>query len=328
MKKIIVSGIQPTGPLHIGNYLGSLKNFLELQNDKNFECYFFIADYHSLTEDFNPREKHKQILELAKEFLAAGLDPKKCVLFRQSDIPEVTELGWIFNCVTPLSYLERMTQYKDKSKRQKQNINVGLLDYPVLQAADILIYGKDKEVGVPVGEDQVQHIELTRSIARMFNKKFGKTFKEPRALLTKTPRVMSLLEPKKKMSKSLGADHCILLSDSPKDIERKIKRAVTATSAGNKMSPGVKNLFLLLENFGHKNDLLKFEKDYRKGIIRYSELKSAVAEQISNSFEGFRNKKRGLKEENVEKIFKNGAEKAKKIAEKTIKDVRKKVGLF
>lgn len=324
----IVSGIQPTGPLHIGNFLGSLKNFLELQN--KLKCFFFTADYHSLTEDFNPKDKNKQILELGAEMLAIGLNPKKCALFFQNQVPEVVELGWIFNCITPLSHLERMTQYKDKAGRQKKNINVGLLDYPVLQAADILIYGKDKEVGVPVGEDQIQHIELTRVIARLFNNRFGKTFKEPKILLTKTPRIMSLLEPTKKMSKSLGEEHCIFLSDEPKVIERKIKRAVTATSSKKKMSPGVKNLFALLENFGAKSDIKKFEKDYKDGTIKYSELKSVLSKRIADTFKDFRNKKKELMKnpKKVVRIFDDGAKDARKIARETIKDVRKKVGLI
>ncbi|NQU83490.1 MAG: tryptophan--tRNA ligase, partial [Parcubacteria group bacterium] len=217
--------------------------------------------------------------------------------------------------------------YKDKAGRQEKNINVGLLDYPVLQAADILIYGKNNQVSVPVGEDQVQHVELTRSIARMFNNRFGKIFKEPEVSLTKTPRLMSLLEPEKKMSKSLGADHCIFMSDEPKVIEKKIKRAVTATGTGKKMSPGVKNLFVLLENFGTQNDIKKFEKEYKEGQIKYSEMKSVIANRIADEFKDFRNKKKKLKNNDVEKIFRTGAKKAQKIAQETMNEVRKKVGL-
>lgn len=318
MSKIIVSGIQPTGKLHIGNYLGSLKNFLELQ--KKFDCYFFIADYHSLTENFDPKEKKEQILELGAEFLSAGINPKKCKLFSQSSIPEVTELAWIFNCITPLTHLERMTQYKDKAGRQEKNINVGLLDYPILQAADILIYGPGKDVIVPVGEDQVQHIELTRNVARFFNKRFGKTFKEPEPMLTKTPRIMSLLEPEKKMSKSLGKKHCIFLADKPEVIESKIRKAVSTPE-------GIKNLFILLENFGTPKDVNKFKNEHKKGTMKNSELKDVLAKRIADTFKTFRNKKSKLKNKDIEKILKTGAKPAKKLAENTMKEVRKKVGL-
>jgi tryptophanyl-tRNA synthetase len=330
MKKLIVSGIQPTGPLHIGNYLGSIKNFVKLQNDKKFESYFFIADYHSITENFNPKEKSAQILNLMAEYLAIGLDPKKCVLFAQSGVPEVTELAWMFNCVTPISFLERMTQYKDKAARQKENINTGLFDYPVLQAADILIYGKDTPVFVPVGQDQIQHVELTRDIAKFFNNKFGKTFAEPQPLLTPIPRLMSLLEPERKMSKSLGADHCIFLFDEPEEIERKIKRAVTSTDPGGEMSAGVKNLFLLLENFGSKKDYLKFKKEYDEKTIRYSDLKQVLAKSIADYFADFREARKKLLKNpaKIMKIFSSGAVKSRKLAQKTMKDVRKKTGLI
>lgn len=336
MKKLIVSGIQPTGPLHIGNYLGSIKNFVALQNDKKFESYFFIADYHSLTENFNQKpegspsgEKSAQILNLMAEFLAIGLDPKKCVLFAQSGVPEVTELAWMFNCLTPISFLERMTQYKDKAARQKENINAGLFTYPVLQAADILIYGEENPVFVPVGQDQVQHIELARDIAKFFNNKFGKTFAEPQPLLTQTPRVMGLSEPKRKMSKSLGADHCIFLFDEHEEIERKIKRAVTATDPGGEMSAGVKNLFLLLENFGSKKDFLKFKKDYDEKTIRYSDLKQALAKSIADYFSDFREARKKLLKNpaKIMKIFASGATKARAVAQKTMKNARKKTGL-
>ncbi|MBU3965192.1 tryptophan--tRNA ligase [Patescibacteria group bacterium] len=230
----VFSAIQPTGELHIGNYLGALKNFVELQN--RYECFFFIADYHSITENYNPKEKSKQILNLAMDFLAAGLDPKKCVIAVQSDICEHTELAWIFNTITPMGLLERMTQYKDKAARQKQNINVGLFDYPVLMAADILIY---KTGLVPVGQDQIQHLELSRNIAHLFNNKFGETFPEPKPILTETPKIMSLTDPTKKMSKSLGPKSYIGINDSPEMIKEKIKGAVTATDIKELIDIGI-----------------------------------------------------------------------------------------
>ncbi|MEK7086816.1 MAG: tryptophan--tRNA ligase, partial [Patescibacteria group bacterium] len=222
-KPILISGIQPTGKLHLGNYLGVLKNFVELQNSGKYECYFFIADLHSLTENFDPAEKPKQILDLATDYLAAGLDPKKSIIFIQSQIPTHSELTWILNAITPMGELNRMTQFKEKSEIAPKNVNVGLFDYPVLMAADVLLY--DTQF-VPVGDDQLQHLELTRTLARKFNGKFGKTFIEPKALLTETPRLMSLDEPKKKMSKSRPTG-CLFIDDSPSTIRAKIKTAVT-----------------------------------------------------------------------------------------------------
>ena len=216
----ILSGIQPSGELHIGNYLGAIKNWVKLQNDSKNECWFFVADYHSITENYDPKEKPKEILNLTADLLSLGLNPEKSVIFQQSQIPGHADLTWIFNTLTPLGELERMTQYKDKAASQKQNINVGLFDYPVLMAADILIY---KSEAVPVGEDQVQHLELTREIARRFNDKFGKVFPEPKPLLTESARIMSLIDPAKKMSKSGGEKSYIAISDSPEVIKEKIK---------------------------------------------------------------------------------------------------------
>jgi len=244
-KEIILSGIQPTGRLHIGNYLGSLRNFVELQ--KKHEGYFMIADYHSITESYEPKNKLNQIYNLAADFLAAGLDPKKSTIFVQSHVPEHTELAWIFNTLTPIGYLERMTQYKDKASRQKENINLGLFDYPVLQAADILLY---HATAVPVGQDQDQHLELTRQIVRFFNNKFGPTFLEPKTLHTETPKVMSLLSPDKKMSKSLGDNHCIDIDDEPDMIAKKLSKAVTDTGDGSGL--GAKNLLDLVKIFSPK----------------------------------------------------------------------------
>src|SRR3990167_984899 len=188
MNRVIVSGIQPSGKLHIGNYLGMLSNAVKLQDE--YHCYYFVADMHSLTENYRPQDKPQQILDAVMDLLALGVDPEKSVIFIQSQVPEHAELAWYFNTITPIASLERMTQYKDKTGRQKENINVGLFDYPVLQAADILMY---RATAVPVGKDQDQHVELTRQIARFFNNRFGQTFTEPKTLHTDTPKVMSLL---------------------------------------------------------------------------------------------------------------------------------------
>lgn len=323
----ILSGIQPTGPLHLGNYLGALRHFVRLQDEYPGRCFFMIADYHSITEDYDPVEKPRQILELAAEYLAAGLDPKKCTIYAQSQVPEVTELAWIFNTVTPMSFLERMTQFKDKAARQKANINVGLFDYPVLQAADILL---PKATLVPVGEDQKQHVELTRDIARFFNKKFGPVFPEPKSLFTETPRVMSLLEPSRKMSKSEPGSF-ISLMDEPDEILAKIRRAVTDTGPVDpkKKSPGVANLFVLLGQFGKSSDLKKFETAYQSGRIRYSALKETLAERIADHFADFRARRKKLLKapSEIRAVLDLGAERMRAIAQETMAEVRQKVGL-
>lgn len=324
----MVSGIQPTGSLHIGNYLGAARNWLRLQNEFDGRFFIFVADYHSITENYDPEEKRKQVLLLCAEYLALGLDPKKVTLFVQSDIPEVTELCWIFNTVTPISFLERMTQFKDKSARQTQNINMGLFDYPVLQAADILI-GKGSLV--PVGQDQVQHVELTRDIARFFNKKFGEVFPEPKPVLTETPKVMSLLDPEKKMSKSAQGSF-ISLSDEPEEIKKKVRRAVTDVGLvedRRQKSPGVENLFTMLKEFGEPGDYERLDGAYRDASLQYVDLKDLVAFRIAEHFADFRKKRAALlaDPEKVMRVYKAGAKKVREIAQETMREVRQKIGL-
>ena len=325
MKQTIFSAVQPSGELHLGNYLGALKNFLELQ--KEYNCFFFIADYHSITGNYNPKEKSQQIFDLALDFLAAGLDPEKCILAIQSQIPEHTELTWIFNTVTPISELERMTQFKDKANHQDKNINMGLFDYPVLQAADILIY---KAGLVPIGQDQVQHVELTRKIARFFNNKFGETFPEPKPLLTETPKIMSLADPTKKMSKSHGAKSYLGINDEPEIIKKKLKSAVTDTGATGQVNPAIENLFLLLEIFSNLEKVKYFKTAHQNKDIKYSELKETLATDIANYFAPFREKRKELdaKPDYVKEVLKEGAEKAKATARETMKEVRGKIGLI
>ncbi|MBP7992562.1 MAG: tryptophan--tRNA ligase [Candidatus Magasanikbacteria bacterium] len=324
MKPVIVSGIQPTGNLHIGNYLGAVKNWVDLQNSGKYQCYFFIADYHSFTGEMSGAERQEKILNIAAELLAAGIDPKKSTLFVQSQVPGHTELAWIFNTVTPIAELYRMTQFKDKSERQDKNINTGLLTYPVLQAADIVLY---RGTAVPVGQDQVQHVELTRDIARWFNNRYGNYFVEPKALLTEIPKVMSLLEPTKKMSKSHGLNSVIELADEPEVIANKLKKAVTATEGGE--APGVQNLLVLLKHFGTQEDLQAFTKAAKDGTIRYGDLKTAVGMALAARFAEFRTKRADYLKHpaKVKKILAEGAERADKVAAKTMKEVREMVGL-
>jgi tryptophanyl-tRNA synthetase len=326
MKDVIVSGIQPTGELHVGNYLGSLKNFVELQ--EKFECYFFIADLHSITGEFEPGDaKRKQILDLAATFLAAGLDPDKCTIFMQSHVPAHTELAWIFNTILPMSELERMTQYKDKSARQAANINVGLFDYPVLMAADILLY---KATHVPVGHDQLQHLELTNTIARKFNNKFGQTFNQIKPYIQKPVRVMSLSDPERKMSKSEPGSF-VNIFDEPEVIRKKLAKAVTATDAPKgEMPKGVANLFDLLAEFGDQKTFDDFTRQYQDGAIKYSEMKSELAEAIVKFFEPMRTKKLELEKDTakLQTIITKGAKKANTTAQKTLTDVKQKIGLI
>ncbi len=332
----IVSAARPSGKLHIGNYIGAIKNWLKLQNDPKNKCFFFIADLHAMTTPFKPEKLNQDILEIATEYLAAGIDPKKSTFFIQSHITEHAELGWIFNCITPLGELYRMTQFKDKSEENKENINAGLLGYPVLMAADILMY---KAEAVPVGEDQVQHVELTRDIAHRFNSRFGKTFPEPKTILTETSRIMSLVDPAKKMPKSGGDEMAyIALTDSPEVIMKKIKSAVSDIGGGEgKGLPagrqGGNNLLAIFKAFAQtkseKLEYEKFAKDHKAGNLKYAEFKPRLAELIADYFADFRKKHAELSKnpEYVKKVLAEGAEKASAIAEKTLWEIKEKVGL-
>lgn len=324
-KQTILSGIQPSGRLHIGNYLGALSNFVKLQNEEKYNCNFCLVDLHSISEDYNPKEKPGLILDLLANYLAVGLDPKKSTLFVQSHVPEHTELAWIFNCITPVSELERMTQYKDKSQKQAKNINMGLLDYPVLQAADILLYHTNV---VPVGIDQKQHLELTNVIARKFNNRFGQTFAEIEPQWTNFPKVMDLKNPLKKMSKSEPAG-CVFIDDSPEDIEKKIKAAVTGSEAGKK-TPGEENLMTLLSYFGKKEDITYFKEKQEFGNLKYSELKEKLARDIAEYFAEFREKKKALlaKPDYLAEVMAEGAKQARKVAHETMLEVKEKIGLL
>ena len=326
----ILSGIQPSGELHIGNYLGAIKNWVKLQNDSKNECWFFVADYHSITENYDPKEKSKEILGLTSDLLSLGLDPKKSVIFQQSQIPGHADLAWIFNTITPIGELERMTQYKDKAASQKQNINVGLFDYPVLMAADILIYKSD---AVPVGEDQVQHLELTREIARRFNDRFGKVFPEPKPLLTESARIMSLTDPAKKMSKSGGEKSYIAISDSPEVIKEKIKSAVS-DAGGGKDKRGGDNLLEIFGAFAEtkdeKSEYMNYKRYHEEGTLKYAEFKPALAELVANHFADYRKKRAELSEnpDYIKQVLADGAAKASVIASKTLQEVKSKIGLI
>ena len=317
--------MQPTGNLHIGNYLGALKNWVALQNSGDYELYFFIADLHSLTIQMDPKIRRDNIRLLAAEFIAAGLDPKKCTIFVQSHVPEHTELAWVFNTITPVGELERMTQFKDKALQNDKNVNSGLLTYPCLMAADILLY---RATTIPVGQDQIQHLELTHDTVRWFNNRFGEYFQDVKPKLTNFPKVMSLLEPTKKMSKSAGENHYIGIGDEPSVIENKLKKAVTA-SEGGADAPGVANLLMLLREFGGEKLYNEFSQAEKDKTIRYGDLKIILATSIANYFADFRAKRAELlnNPKKLDKILADGAKKAQKVAAKTMKEVRTIVGL-
>lgn len=317
----IFSGIQPTGELHIGNYLGAIKQWVILQ-EKN-DCIFCVVDLHALT---SPYEKEK-LQELIKEkiiiYLASGIDPNKSIIFIQSKMKEHSELAWLLNTITPLGDLNRMTQYKDKSEKFKKNLNAGLLNYPILMASDILLY--QTEV-VPVGIDQKQHVELARTIAKKFNSKFGETFKIPEVSIPKMgAKIMSLTEPTKKMSKSDNPESRIGIFDSKEEIEKKIKRATTDSESIVKYDPikkpGISNLltiYSLISDTPIKE--LKFEN--------YKDLKEKLACLLINFLSPFREKRDKIKDSEIEEILKLGEEKAREIAEKTMLEVKRNMGLM
>ncbi len=327
MSATIFSGIKATGRLHIGNYLGAIKNWVNLQNNLEYKTFYSIVDLHSLTIDIPPAKLRQNILDMAIDLLACGIDPDKSVLFVQSEVKAHAELAWIFNCILPVAELERMTQFKDKAKQHKHNVNVGLFDYPVLMAADILLYHATL---IPVGEDQQQHIELTRKIAKKFNQRWGRYFKEPQALLTPTPRLMALNKPDKKMSKDLGPKSYIALYDSPDVIKEKISKAVTDTGKSGQQNLGGQNLLNLFKAFVDDEAIVaKFEEDYKNGELQYAKFKPMLANVIINSLKPIQQKRKEL-EKNKDYVYqalKHGAEQAQIVAQATMQAVQDLVGL-
>ena len=322
----IFSGIRPTGDLHIGNYIGAIKQWIELQESN--ECIFCIVDLHAITTPYSPKELPNNILSQAITYLALGLNPEKCILFIQSHVKEHSELAWLLGTITPMGDLKRMTQYKEKSKKHKEYVNAGLFNYPILMAADILIY---KTETVPVGEDQRQHVELARSIAKKFNSQFGKTFTIPEAKLQKDgARIMSLQNPKNKMSKTDSDQGCVGLFEEPEIIRKKIMRAVTDTGKTVKYDPtkkpGISNLLTIYSSFKgiSINEAEKEMKDKS-----YAEFKVAVADVLIDYLQPLREKRNELisREVYVREILKTGAKRAETIAESTILEIRKNMGL-
>jgi len=327
----VFSAVQPTGKIHIGNYLSAIKNWLRLQ--KEFECFFSIADLHAITVPYEAETLKKAVLKTLVVYLACGLNPEKSVIFLQSQVKEHTELSWLLSTITPLGELQRMTQFKDKARKVKREkrgvINAGLLNYPVLMAADILLYKTDL---VPVGKDQQQHVELTRLIARKFNKLFGETFKIPKTKVPKIgAKIMSLTEPTKKMSKSdSNPNSCIYLLDSAEEIQRKIKKAVTDTGKkiryDPKSKPGISNLltiYSLFENIPIKEAERRFQNK------NYQTFKKEVAKALIKHLTPLQGRVKELKKREgyLKEVLEEGRKKAQKVAASTMEEVKRKMGL-
>jgi len=321
----VFSGMRPSGQLHIGNYLGAIKSWLNLQ--KKYQCIFAVVDYHGITTPFDIKNIKKDTLNVVLDYLATGIDPKKSIIIIQSQIPEHTELAWILGSLTPLSWLERIPTYKEKLALHPKHRNLGLLAYPVLMAADIVLY---KANYVPVGEDQLPHIELTNAIIKRFNQMFGKTFPKVNGIVTDIgARIMSLTDPTQKMSKSVPQG-CIALSDSPKAIREKIKRAVTDSGKeikyDEKNKPAISNLLAIYHLFSNK-PIKKIEEQYKgKG---YAEFKKDLAEIIIKGLKPIQEKRKMLEKnpQLVKKILTEGAKKGQKLAHQTMKEVKEKIGL-
>lgn len=344
----ILSGIRPSGDLHLGNYLGAIKQWIDLQNDH--EVFFMVADLHAITTPYDPKELPTLTRNTVIDYLAAGLDPKKATLFIQSHVAAHSQLMWLLNTITPVGELQRMVQFKEKSEQHTDFQNAGILNYPILQAADILAYIPE---AVPVGEDQDQHVELARDLAKKMNRLFGTKFPEPKSLHTSGKRIMDLIHPEMKMSKSLGGG--ILLNDSPEVIAKKIQKAVSsaeprvvreamkAAKAGEKAADrewkgdenlvkqyqGVRNLFTVLLTLGSDEQIAHWDTLAETGELRFAEFKTALAEIIANHFGDFRTRRAELvnNTDYVDTVISEGNLKATAVAETTLLEVQKKMGL-
>lgn len=331
MKKRVLSGIQPTGKLHFGRYFGAVKNWVSMQ--KEYEAVYCVVDYHAMTMPFNPAKLRMNSWELAINLLAVGIKPEH--LFIQSLVPEHAELGWILNCFASYGQLTRMTQFKDKSAQSQETsgeqfISAGLFDYPVLQAADILIYKADF---VPVGKDQEQHLEFTRNIAQRFNNQVGKDYFElPEPLYTEIPKVMSTADPTRKMSASLGEKHNIDVFADEKRIRKQVRSAVTDTgeTPEGTMSPGVENLFGLLRAAEKMDTHDALMKDYEQGDLKYVDLKDAVGDALVEISTVSRERKAELTADKkaVKNLIKASSAEIRKRAQQTVKEVKELTGLL
>ncbi len=323
--KRIFSGAQPTGSVHLGNYLGALRNWVALQHE--YESFFCIVNLHAITLPQDPRQLAEKTRDLARIYLAVGIDPNVSTVFVQSDVEEHAELTWVLNCVARMSELERMTQYKDKSRKQEENVVVGLFDYPVLMAADILLYQTDL---VPVGDDQKQHLELTRDLAIRFNRDYGKTFRVPDAYIPKLgARIMSLSDPTKKMSKSDDdPGGCVLLLDDADTVSRKFKRAVTDSGTDIRFDasrPAITNLLTIYQLLTGKSAEQIEAKFSGKG---YAHLKQELCDVTIEFLRPLQQRVAEISDKQLNRILATGRDKAKSIANVTMNDVKSKLGLM
>ncbi|MHC5009635.1 MAG: tryptophan--tRNA ligase [Planctomycetota bacterium] len=326
----VLSAIQPSGELHLGNYFGAVANWVDLQ--EQHRCIFGVVDYHAMTVPFRPDALRERTTNMVIDLQACGIDLDRSGFFLQSLVPEHTELAWIFTCITPYAWLAKMTQFKDKGRQVEEqgvSFSAGLLTYPLLQAADILIYRARK---VPVGQDQDQHLEMARDVARVFNREYGETFPEPEAIYTETPKVLSTADPARKMSASLGPKHYVGLFEEPAVIRKKIKSAVTDTgddARGAELSPGVTGLLTLLRAAGRPEEATAFEAEFASGPRRYAPLKDAVADALVAMTEPLRERRQALRSDRksvMERVRASSAH-AREIARKTLAEVRERAGL-
>ncbi len=322
---IVFSGIQPSGELHLGNYLGAVRNWVSLQDQ--YRCFFCVVDLHAMTQDYDVGHLAPRTIEMATDLLACGIDPEKATLFVQSSVPQHAELAWVLNTVTPFGELGRMTQFKDKSEKQPENINVGLFTYPVLQAADIILY---KGTRVPVGADQIQHLELAREIVRKFNARWGETFPEPQPLLSTTPKILGL-DGDAKMSKSLG--NTITLNEPDKPIRDKLRVAATDPARKRRTDPGnpdVCNIHTLHTFFSGPEKLQWVREGCRSAGIGCIECKGALADNVIAHLEPIRARKAELAAQpgRVEEILREGGRRARAAAEVTMREVYERTGMW
>lgn len=328
MKETVVSGIRPTGKLHLGNYFGAVTNFVKMQYDYN--CYFFIADLHSLTTHPTPQDLHSYVKHVLVEYLACGINPEETTIYIQSDVPEVAELYLYLNMNAYMGELERSTSFKDKVRSQPDNVNAGLLTYPTLMAADILIHRATK---VPVGKDQEQHLEMTRTFGNRFNRLYNTDFFPESFAFSYSENLVKIpgLDGKGKMSKSNGENTCIYLSDSPEDIRKKVSRAVTdggPTEENQQKPEAIQNLFDLMKIVSSADTLSHFEDQYNKMAIRYGDFKKQLAEDMIITNTPIREKIEEISKDTLylRQVAKHGALKARESAQKTIKEVRQLIG--
>lgn len=316
-KKTLLSGVKPTGRPHIGNYFGAMKQFVDLLNTEKYDCYFMIADYHALNFIQNPREMNDNIIDLAIDYMAIGLDPKKCVLFKQSDVSAHTELAWIFDTLTTMPYLERAHAYKDAQTKNKE-ISVGTFNYPMLMAADILLYGTDI---VPVGQDQKQHVEITRDTAQKFNRTFGEIFKTPEAFILEDVKVVSGIDGRK-MSKSYGNDISLFATDE--QIDTAVMSIVTDSGSATGIPT---NVYAIHELLRDKNYL---DKLYTEKRGRYKELKDELAKDLKDFIRPMRQRREKIAKNRrrVIKILESGAKQARKKADATLMEVKETIGVI